>query len=94
MGNGQCLIGLVLVATPLVAVMLGPAWVEAVPVLQVLALGGALGIIAESCHMQFDAYGLLRYDLAVIFTFGIVGVALLYVLISPLGIMAPRLRRP
>jgi lipopolysaccharide exporter len=59
-------IGLALVAPPLVRLMLGPAWMEAVPLLQVVAVGSALGIFGQACHAQFDAFGMLRQDFSVI----------------------------
>jgi len=59
-------IGLVLVAVPLVGLMLGPSWMDAVPLLQIAAAGSALSVLGQACHAQFDAFGLLRQDLSVI----------------------------
>ena len=59
-------VGLALVAEPLVRLMLGPTWVEAAPLLQVVALGGAFAVLGQACHAQFDAFGLLRQDFSVI----------------------------
>jgi O-antigen/teichoic acid export membrane protein len=59
-------IGLALVAAPLVRLMLGPAWVDAVPLLQLVAIGSSLGIFGQACHAQFDAFGMLRQDFGVI----------------------------
>jgi lipopolysaccharide exporter len=59
-------IGLALVAGPLVGIMLGPAWLDAVPLLQVVAVGSAFGIFGQACHAQFDAFGMLRQDFSVI----------------------------
>jgi lipopolysaccharide exporter len=59
-------IGLALVAAPLVHLMLGPAWTSVTPLLQIIAVGGALGIFGQACHAQFDAFGMLREDFSVI----------------------------
>jgi lipopolysaccharide exporter len=59
-------IGLALVAVPLVHLMLGPTWVDAVPLVQIAAVGSVLSVLGQACHAQFDAFGLLRQDLSVI----------------------------
>lgn len=59
-------IGLALTAAPLVRLMLGPAWLDAVPLLQVVAVGSAFAVFGQACHAQFDAFGMLRQDFTVI----------------------------
>jgi lipopolysaccharide exporter len=80
-------IGLALVAEPMVRLMLGPAWVAAVPVLQVLAVGGALTVLGQACHAQFDAFGLLRQDFLVILFGAVARTGLVAALVPGFGLM-------
>jgi lipopolysaccharide exporter len=80
-------IGLALVAAPLVRLMLGPAWMEAVPLLQVVSVGGALGIFGQACHAQFDAFGMLRPDFSVILFGAVARAVLLAGLVPQFGLL-------
>jgi len=80
-------VGLALVAEPLVRLMLGPNWVTAVPVLQLVAMGGAFSVFAQTCHAQFDAYGMLRQDFGVILFGAAIRTTLMAVLVSRFGLM-------
>jgi O-antigen/teichoic acid export membrane protein len=80
-------IGLALVAEPLVRLMLGPAWMEAAPLLQVIAVGSALVVLGQACHAQFDAFGLLRQDFSVILVGAVVRTGLVAALVPGFGLM-------
>jgi O-antigen/teichoic acid export membrane protein len=79
-------VGLGLLAAPLIHVMLGPAWVDAVPVMQAVSVAAAFSVLGHACHAQFDAFGLLRQDFAVILFGGLVRVALLFALVPGYGL--------
>ena len=80
-------IGLALVAQPMVKLMLGPAWMEAAPLLQVLAVGSALMVLGQACHAQFDAFGLLRQDFSVILFGAVLRTGLVAGLVHGFGLM-------
>jgi lipopolysaccharide exporter len=80
-------IGLALVAEPLVRLMLGSAWTDAVPLLQVMAVGGAFAIFGQACHAQFDAFAMLRQDFSVILFVALARGVLLLVLVPVYGLM-------
>jgi O-antigen/teichoic acid export membrane protein len=80
-------IGLALVAEPLVRLMLGPAWMDAVPLLQVIAIGSSLSVLGHACHAQFDAFGLLRQDFSVILFSAVVRTGLVAALVPWFGLM-------
>lgn len=80
-------VGLALVAEPMVRLMLGPAWMAAAPLLQVVALGGALAVLGQACHAQFDAFGLLRQDFSVILFGAATRTGLVAVLVPWFGLM-------
>jgi O-antigen/teichoic acid export membrane protein len=79
-------IGLALVAAPLVRLMLGPAWIDAIPLLQVIAVGSAFGIFGQACHAQFDAFGMLRQDFSVILFIAAARVVMLLALVPAYGL--------
>jgi O-antigen/teichoic acid export membrane protein len=80
-------VGLALVAEPMVRLMLGPAWMEAAPLLQVMAVGSALVVLGQACHAQFDAFGLLRQDFSVILFGAVVRTGLVAALVPWFGLM-------
>jgi O-antigen/teichoic acid export membrane protein len=80
-------VGLALVAEPLVRLMLGPEWMEAVPLLQWIAMGGALAVFGHACHAHFDAFGLLREDFSVILFNGVVRTGLVAALVPGYGLV-------
>jgi lipopolysaccharide exporter len=80
-------IGLALVAEPLVRLVLGPAWMETVPLLQVVAVCSSLAIFGQACHAQFDAFGMLRQDFGVILLGGICRAALVGGLVPHYGLI-------
>jgi lipopolysaccharide exporter len=80
-------IGLALVAEPMVRLMLGPTWMEAVPLLQVLAVGSALVVLGQGCHAQFDAFGLLRQDFSVILFSAVARTGMVAALVPAYGLM-------
>lgn len=53
-------VGIVLVAEPLVRLLLGPSWLEAVPIVEVLALVGGVGALASNNNITLLALGLPR----------------------------------
>jgi lipopolysaccharide exporter len=79
-------IGLALVAEPLVHLMLGPAWADAAPLLQIVAAGSALLVLGQACHAQFDAFGLLRQDFSVILFVAATRTALVAALVPWFGL--------
>jgi lipopolysaccharide exporter len=79
--------GLALVAEPMVRLMLGPAWMEAAPLLQVLAVGSVLAVLGQACHAQFDAFGLLRQDFSVILFGAVSRTGLVAALVPGFGLM-------
>jgi lipopolysaccharide exporter len=80
-------IGLALVAMPLVRLMLGPNWMVAAPLLQVVAVGSVLAVLGHACHAQFDAFGLLRQDFSVILFGAVTRTALVVGLVPRFGLM-------
>jgi lipopolysaccharide exporter len=80
-------IGLALMAIPLVRLMLGPEWMDAAPLLQVVAVGGAFAVLGHACHAQFDAFGLLRQDLLAILFSAATRLALVAALVPWFGLL-------
>jgi O-antigen/teichoic acid export membrane protein len=80
-------IGLALIAAPLVHLTLGPTWTDAVPLLQVVAVGGVLASFGQACHAQFDAFGLLRQDFIVILLTGALRAAAIAFLVPQYGLL-------
>jgi lipopolysaccharide exporter len=80
-------VGLALVAQPMVMLMLGPAWMEVAPLLQVLAVGSAFMVLGNACHAQFDAFGLLRQDFSVILFGALARTGLVAALVPGFGLM-------
>jgi O-antigen/teichoic acid export membrane protein len=60
---------------------------DAVPLLQVVAVGSALGIFGQACHAQFDAFGMLRQDFGVILFCALARAALVTGLVPHFGLM-------
>jgi O-antigen/teichoic acid export membrane protein len=80
-------VGLALVAGPLVRLMLGPSWVDAAPLLQLVALGSVLAAFGHACHAHFDAFGLLRQDFTVILFSAVTRTGLVALLVPGFGLM-------
>jgi O-antigen/teichoic acid export membrane protein len=54
-------VGIGLCAQENVAILLGPQWSEAVPLVQVLSVAGALAIMASNTHYIYQAMGRVRF---------------------------------
>jgi len=80
-------VGLALVAVPIVQLMLGPAWSDVAPLLQVVALGSTFAVLGHACHAEFDAFGLLRQDFGVILFGAFARTTLVAVLVPWFGLM-------
>ena len=80
-------VGLALVAEPLVRLMLGAGWMEAAPLIQIVAVGSMLAVFGHACHAQFDAFGLLRQDFQVILFGAVVRIALVAALVPGFGLV-------
>jgi lipopolysaccharide exporter len=80
-------VGLALVAEPLVRLMLGPDWMDAAPLLQLVALGSVLAVFGHACHAHFDAFGLLRQDFTVILFNAVTRTGLVALLVPGHGLM-------
>jgi lipopolysaccharide exporter len=80
-------VGLALVADPLVHLMLGSAWIDAVPLLQIIAVGSGLAVLGHACHAQFDAFGLLKQDFGVILFGAAARTALVALLVPNFGLI-------
>jgi lipopolysaccharide exporter len=53
--------GIGLCAAPIIVIVLGAQWLDAVPVLQILAIGGALEVMAANTHTVYWAIGKARF---------------------------------
>ena len=80
-------VGLALVAEPLVRLMLGPTWMEAAPLMQIVAIGSVLAVFGHACHAQFDAFGLLRQDFQAILFGAAARLALVALLVPGYGLV-------
>lgn len=78
--------GLSLVAEPLVRIAFGHAWMDAVPVLQILGVAGTITVCGHITHHLMSAYGLLGRLTAVATAGAALRVALLFGLIPLLGV--------
>jgi O-antigen/teichoic acid export membrane protein len=79
-------VGIALLAAPLVALVFGPGWAAAVPVLAILALAGTVKVVALISATLFAATGLLRSSFRIIMVTGAVRLALLLGLVPALGL--------
>jgi lipopolysaccharide exporter len=79
--------GLALVAEPMVRLMFGASWMEAVPLVQVIAVSSAFAVLGHACHAQFDAFGLLRQDFSVILFSAVTRTGLIAALAPWFGLM-------
>ena len=80
-------VGLALVAGPVVQLMLGPNWMETVPLLQVMALGSTISVLGHACHANFDAFGMLKHDFSVIVLGAVARFVLVAALVPWFGLM-------
>lgn len=80
-------IGTSLVADPLVRLAFGPNWVEAIPLVQVLAVAGAATVFGYIGWTLFSAHALLRTVLAVTLAAAATRVLLLVALLPTLGVL-------
>ncbi len=78
--------GLSLVAEPLVRLAFGAAWMDAVPVLRILALAGTITVCGHICHHLMSAFGLLGRLTGITLGGAALRVALLAALIPTLGV--------
>jgi O-antigen/teichoic acid export membrane protein len=79
-------IGLALVAAPLVRLAFGPGWEDAVPVLRVLALAGAVAVFGQISLHLLSAHALLGRLTAVVLAGAALRIALLLLLIPRAGV--------
>lgn len=79
--------GIGLLAEPLVVSLLGPAWLEAVPLIQVLALYGAMRTVSTSTGPVFLALGRVRVEPALLAVYLVLLAPLLLLLVSREGVL-------
>ncbi len=84
-------IGIMAVADPLVAVLLGPKWMSAVPVIQIMSLHGALSILSTNDYAVYMARGRPRTILLLYIPFVVLLLPLLFFLTSKQGILGAAL---
>ena len=79
-------VGLSLVAAPLIALLFGARWSEAVPLAQVFALLGVTRLIPYFTGVLLSAHGLIHFHFRIMVVGLCVRVILLFALIGPLGL--------
>ena len=79
-------VGIFLVAAPLVRLALGPLWIAAIPVLQILAPAGGITVFGYVSATLLRAHGLMRDTLGITLTTLVVRVVLLALLTHPFGL--------
>lgn len=79
-------IGLSLVADPLVRVALGPAWLEAVPFIELLGLHSAIAVFGYLGWTLFFAHGRMLLVFCVTGTSALARAGMLFVLLPPYGL--------
>ncbi len=79
--------GLAAIADPLVSVMLGEQWLEAIPVIAVLAFSGAIGALQSNNASAYIALGKQRVLLLVLTTQLVVLVPLMFIFGRAFGIL-------
>ena len=80
-------VGISMVAGPIVALMFGPQWSAAAPVISVLAIAGTLKVISLISGTLFTALGLLATNFRIIIVTAAVRVALLVLLVPSFGLV-------
>jgi lipopolysaccharide exporter len=80
-------IGIAMVASPLVALVFGPDWSGAVPVVVTLAIAGTVNVIAYISGTLFTATGLLTSTFRIVVVTAAVRVALLVTLVPRFGLI-------
>ena len=79
--------GLAILALPVISLMFGPRWLDAVPLVQVFAIAAMMKVIAYFSGVLLNAHGLIHMMFRVIFASVVVRVGLLLALIGPFGLM-------
>ena len=80
-------VGISMVAGPLIALIFGPNWTPAVPVLSLLAIAGTLKVISLISGTLFAALGLLSANFRIILVTAVVRLFLLVILVPLLGLI-------
>lgn len=79
--------GISMVAGPLVAIIFGPQWSAAVPVIAVLAIAGTLKVVAQISGTLFAATGLLSANFRIIAVTAGLRLVLLILLVQSFGLV-------
>lgn len=79
-------VGLSLVADPLVRVVIGERWLQAVPVMQVFGVIGAVSVFGILATTLLSAFGMLRRQFAITFAAVAFRLALIIPLVKAVGI--------
>jgi len=79
-------VGMSLVAGPVIGLVAGPRWGEAVPVVQVLALAGVMVVVGTLCRTLLTATGRFRTIAAITLGVGALRIAALLAAIPLLGL--------
>jgi len=74
-------VGIAMVADPLVHIAFGPKWLQAIPLIQILAIGATASALGSISSTLFSAYAMLRTTFMVMLGGGVVRVGLLLLLL-------------
>ncbi|HVE90590.1 MAG TPA: lipopolysaccharide biosynthesis protein, partial [Burkholderiaceae bacterium] len=80
-------VGMAILAGPIVRVLLGEQWSEAVPVIQVLAFSGAVNAIVSNNHAAYVALGRPQLSAFILLSRVAVLIPLLFLLSTQLGLL-------
>jgi O-antigen/teichoic acid export membrane protein len=80
-------VGISLVAAPLIALMFGERWLEAIPLVQIFALLGVTKAIPYFSSVLLAAHAQLKIQFRIVMVGLAVRLILLFTLIGPLGLM-------
>ena len=79
--------GLAIMAHPLIALMFGAQWLEAVPLVRIFALTGMVKVVAYFSGVLLNAHGLIHLQFRILATSTVARVLVLFVLIGPFGLL-------
>ncbi|HEY0420862.1 MAG TPA: oligosaccharide flippase family protein [Acetobacteraceae bacterium] len=83
--------GLSLLASPLVYLAFGPLWSEAVPLVQILGIAGALTVFGYLASTLFSAHGLLQIIFRITVFAALLRLGLLLIMVNMLGLVGSAL---
>jgi O-antigen/teichoic acid export membrane protein len=80
-------VGIAIISKHIVPVILGEKWLEAIPIIQVLAIFGALNVIQNNCGMIYMAQGESRLTTILSASFSALLILFIMILIPGKGVM-------